>query len=86
MNSVNLIGFTGKDVNASLTKNNRAYAVVLVATKSSYRDKQSGETISRTEWHRCVAWGKLAQVAAKLAKGIRVKLEGELRTREYTDR
>ena len=86
MNSVHLIGLTGKDVNASVTKNNRAYAVVVVATKSSYRDKQSGEAISRTEWHRCVALGKLAQVAAKLAKGAPVKLEGELRTREYTDR
>jgi single-strand DNA-binding protein len=81
-NTVNLIGFTGKDVNARFTKNNRTFAVVLVATKSSYRDKQSGELIWRTDWHRCIAWGKLAQVAEKLSKGVRVKLEGELRTRE----
>jgi hypothetical protein len=51
-NTVNLIGYTGKDVNARFTKNNRAFAVVLVATKSSYRDKQSNEYISRTDWHR----------------------------------
>jgi single-strand DNA-binding protein len=85
-NKVNLIGFTGKDVNARSTKNNRSYAVVLVATKSSYRDKQSGEFVSRTEWHRCIAWGTLAQVVEKLPKGSHVQLEGEVRTREYTDR
>ena len=85
-NKVNLIGFTGKDASAGSTKNNRRYAVLLVATKSSYRDKQSGEYVSRTEWHRSIAWGKLAQVAEKLTKGSHVQLEGELRTREYTDR
>jgi single-strand DNA-binding protein len=85
-NKINPIGFTGKDVNARSTKDNRSYAVVLVATKSSYRDKQSGESVSRTEWHRCIAWGKLAQVAEKLAKGSHVQLESEMRTREYTDR
>ena len=85
-NKINLIGFTGKDVNARSTKNNRSYAVVLVATKSSYRDKQSGQYVSRTEWHRCIAWGKLAQIAEKLAKGAHVQLEGEVRTREFTDR
>ena len=81
-NTVNLIGFTGKDVNARFTKNNRAFAVLTVATKSSYRDKQSGELIWRTDWHRCIAWGELAQIVEKLPQGSHVQLEGEVRTRE----
>lgn len=84
-NKMNLIGFTGKDVNLCSAKNNRSYAVLLVATRSSYRDKQSGEYVSRTEWHRCIAWGKLARMAAKLSKGSHVQIEGELRSRAYID-
>ncbi len=53
------------------------------------REKQSswkngkGEYDSRTEWHRCTAWGKLAEFAGKLEKGAHVQIEGELRYREY---
>ena len=55
-----------------------------LATKSSYKDKQSGEFISRTDWHRIVAFGRLANSAKTLAKGEYVEIEGELQSREYT--
>ena len=57
-------------------------AVFSVATKSSWKNASGGYD-SRTEWHRCVAWGSLSQFAAKLEKGAHVQVEGELRYREY---
>jgi single-strand DNA-binding protein len=65
-------------------KNNRTFAVLSVATKRSWLDKQTGERVSRTQWHRVVAWGKLGELAKTLAKGSRVQVEGELRSRTYT--
>ena len=53
-----------------------------VATKSSWKNA-GGTHDSRTDWHRCVAWGSLSQFAAKLGKGAHVQVEGELRYREY---
>ena len=57
-------------------------AVFSVATKSSWKNA-SGSYDSRTEWHRCVAWGSLSQFAGKLEKGAHVQVEGELCYREY---
>jgi single-strand DNA-binding protein len=82
-NKVSLIGFTGTDPQVRTTKNNRTFAVLSVATKRSWRDKQTGERVSRTEWHRVIAWGKLSDFAKTLAKGSRVQVEGELRSRTY---
>ncbi len=50
--------------------------------KSSWKNDKGGYD-SRTEWHRCIAWGKLAEFAGKLEKGAHVQIEGELRYREY---
>ncbi len=83
-NRISLIGFTGTDAQVRTTNNNRNFVVLSVATKRSWLDKQSGERVSRTEWHRVIAWGKLAEFAKTLAKGSRVQLEGELRSRTYT--
>jgi len=55
---------------------------VSVATKSSWKNSEGGYN-SRTEWHRCIVWGKLAEFAGKLAKGDHILVEGELRYREY---
>ena len=85
-NRITLIGFTGADAIARQTKNNRSYAVLTLATKASWRDRQSGEFASRTEWHRAIAWGKLGDFAKTLTKGAHVQLEGEVRYREYTDK
>ena len=83
-NRISLIGFTGTDTQVRTTKNNRTFAVLSVATKRSWLDKQSGKRVSRTEWHRIVAWGKLSDFATNLAKGTHVQIAGELRSRAYT--
>jgi single-strand DNA-binding protein len=85
-NRISLIGFTGKDAEARTTTNQKAYAVLSVATKSSYKDKKSGEYVSHTEWHRIVVWGKLGEFASTLTKGTHLLVEGELRSREYVDK
>ncbi|HTM37805.1 MAG TPA: single-stranded DNA-binding protein [Terriglobales bacterium] len=81
-NRISLIGFVGNDVQLRSTKNGVLVAVLSVATKSSWKNG-NGEYDSRTEWHRCTAWGKLAEFAGKLEKGAHVHIEGELRYREY---
>ncbi|MBS1852770.1 MAG: single-stranded DNA-binding protein [Acidobacteria bacterium] len=81
-NRISLIGFVGNDVQLKSTKNGTPVAVLSVATKSSWKNGK-GEYESRTEWHRCTAWGKLAEFAGKLEKGAHVQIEGELRYREY---
>jgi single-strand DNA-binding protein len=53
-----------------------------VATKRSWKNAE-GEWESRTEWHRCVAFGKLGEFAANLKNGSHLQVEGELRSREY---
>ncbi len=81
-NKVNLIGFLGSDA-AVRSANNRSFTTLSLATKSSYKDKKSGQYVSQTEWHRCVVFGKLAEFAGTLTKGAHVQIEGELRSREY---
>ena len=80
-NRISLIGFTGKDAETRSTKNQTAYAVLSLATKTSYKDKKSGEYISHTEWHRIVVWGKLGEFAVTLKKGAHLLVEGEVRSR-----
>ena len=81
-NKVNLIGFLGSDAEVR-SANNRSFTTLSLATKSSYKDKKSGQYVSQTEWHRCVVFGKLAEFAGTLTKGAHVQIEGELRSREY---
>ena len=81
-NRVSIIGFVGNDAQLRSTKAGASVAVFSVATKSSWKNA-SGSNDSRTEWHRCVAWGSLSQFAAKLEKGAHVQVEGELRYRKY---
>ena len=81
-NRISLIGFVGNDVQLKSTKNGTPVAVLSVATKSSWKNGK-GEYDSRTEWHRCTVWGKLAEFAGTLEKGAHVQIEGELRYREY---
>ena len=83
-NRISLIGFTGTDAQVRTTKNNRNFVVLSVATKRSWLDKQSGQRLSRTEWHRVIAWGKLSDLVKNLAKGSPVEISGELRNRTYT--
>jgi single-strand DNA-binding protein len=81
-NKVNLIGFLGADAEVR-SANNRSFTTLSLATKSSYKDKKSGQYVTQTEWHRCVVFGKLAEFAGTLTKGAHIQVEGELRSREY---
>jgi len=81
LNRITLIGFIGSDAErktASVTN----IAIFSLATKTSWKN-DAGSWESRTEWHRCVAFGKLADFAGTLSKGAHVAVEGELRSHEY---
>ena len=84
-NRITLIGFLGKDAEVR-TVNNAIFTALSLATKSSYKDKKTGQYVSHTEWHRAIVWGKLAEYAKTLTKGAHLQLEGELRSREYADK
>lgn len=84
-NRITLIGFLGQDATAVATKNAN-FTTLSLATKSSYKDKATGKYIDHTEWHRCIAWGKLAEYAKTLKKGAHLSVEGELRSRERVDK
>jgi single-strand DNA-binding protein len=85
LNRITLIGFLGSDAETR-TVNNSTFAQLSLATKSSYKDKKTGEYVSHTEWHRAIVWGKLAEYAKTLTKGAHLQIEGELRSREYADK
>ena len=84
-NRISLIGFLGQDA-STYTAKNASFTVLSLATKSSYKDKKTGEYNGHTEWHRCIVWGKLADYAKTLKKGAHLAVEGELRSRERTDK
>jgi len=83
MNRAILIGYLGKDAEVRSTGDSASFTLLSLATKKSWKDRESGEYRSQTTWHRCVVWGKLGEYAAKLTKGSHVQLEGEIRTRSY---
>ena len=85
LNRITLIGFLGSDAQVR-TASNAAFTQLSLATKSSYKDRKSGEYVAHTEWHRAIVWGKLAEYAKTLTKGAHVQIEGELRSREYADK
>ncbi len=84
-NKVNLIGFLGGDAEVH-TANNHSFTTLSLATKSSYKDKKTGQYVSHTEWHSCVVFGKLSEFAKTLVKGAHLQVEGELRSREYANK
>ena len=81
LNRITLIGFLGSDAEKKVS-NTTNIAVFSLATQTSWKNDAGGWE-SRTEWHRCVAFGKLADFAGTLAKGAHVAVEGELRSHEY---
>jgi len=83
LNNVTLIGFLGGDPDRRQTKNNNTFTILSLATKTSWKNKQTEEWQSRTEWHRGIVFGRLADFAATLKKGAHVQMEGELRSRDY---
>jgi single-strand DNA-binding protein len=81
LNRITLIGFIGSDAERKAA-NATNIAIFSLATKTSWKN-DAGSWESRTEWHRCVAFGKLADFAGTLSKGAHVAVEGELRSHEY---
>ena len=85
LNKVILIGNLGQDPEARFTPQGTAVTNLSIATNESWKD-QSGETQDRTEWHRVVMYGRMAETAAEyMKKGQMVYVEGRLNTREWED-
>jgi single-strand DNA-binding protein len=86
VNKAIVIGNLGKDPEVRFTPGGQAVANFSVATNESWKDK-NGQTQERTEWHRIVVWGKLAELCGEyLKKGRSAYVEGRLQTREWTDK
>ncbi|WP_281648754.1 single-stranded DNA-binding protein [Parendozoicomonas sp. Alg238-R29] len=86
VNKVILVGNLGGDPEVRFTPNGNAVTNLSIATSESWRDKQTGQQQERTEWHRVVIFGKLAEIAGQyLRKGSKVYLEGKLQTRKWQD-
>ena len=87
VNKVILIGNLGKDPEVRHLENGTAVASFPIATSESYKDRNSGERITNTDWHNIVVWRGLAEVAEKyLHKGDKVFIEGKLKTRSWQDK
>lgn len=87
VNKVIIIGTMGKDPEVRYTPNGNAIANLSVATSEQWTDKQSNQKQDRTEWHRVVIYGKLAEIAGQyLKKGSQVYLEGKLQTRKWQNK
>ncbi|MHB1567186.1 MAG: single-stranded DNA-binding protein [Acidiferrobacter sp.] len=87
INKVILVGNLGKDPEIRYAPNGGAVANLSVATAESWKDKVSGERQERTEWHRVVFFGKLAEIANEyLKKGAQIYIEGRLQTRKWQDK
>lgn len=84
VNKVTIIGTSGRDPEIKYMPNGNAVVNLSIATDESYNDKQSGQKVEKTEWHRITAYGKLAEIISQyLKKGSRAYFEGKLQTREW---
>lgn len=84
VNKVTLIGTLGRDPEVRYMPNGNAVANISLATDESYNDRQTGQKVEQTEWHRLVVYGKLAEICQQyLKKGSRAYFEGRLKTREW---
>jgi len=86
VNKVILIGNVGQDPEVRFTPGGDAVANLSVATTESWTDKQSGQKQEKTEWHRLVAFKRLAEIIQQyVTKGARIYIEGKLQTRKWQD-
>lgn len=86
VNKVILVGRLGRDPETRFTSGGQAVANFTLATDESYKSR-SGERQKRTEWHRIVLWGKLAEISQQyLKKGMQVYIEGRIQTRQWEDK
>jgi single-strand DNA-binding protein len=87
VNKVIIMGRLGQDPELKHTPNGAAVCNMSIATSESWLDKNSNEKKEKTEWHRVVVWGKLAELCNQyLSKGKQAYVEGELQTRSWDDK
>ena len=86
VNKVILVGNLGKDPEIRYMPNGNAVANLTVATSEKWKDKNTGQDQEKTEWHRIVIFGKLAEIVGEyLKKGSQAYFEGKLQTRKWQD-
>ena len=86
-NIVHLIGNLGSDPEINFLDNGTGVVNVSLATNESYKDKNTGEKVEHTEWHRLVVWGRQAEVMNQYTqKGSKLFIEGSLQTRKWEDK
>ncbi|MCW8926789.1 MAG: single-stranded DNA-binding protein [Xanthomonadales bacterium] len=86
VNKVILVGNLGRDPEVKYTASGAAVVNITVATSESWNDKQTNERVEKTEWHRVVAFQRLAEIMGEyLRKGSQVYIEGKLQTRKWQD-
>ena|SRR3990167_2536897 len=84
LNKAQVIGHLGQDPEKRFLKDGTVTASFNVATDEGYKDKDTGQIVPRTEWHKIALFGRLAEIAVDyLKKGSKVYVEGKLRTREW---
>jgi single-strand DNA-binding protein len=87
VNKVILIGNLGRDPEVRYSPNGGAIANITLATSETWKDKNTGEQVEKTEWHRVVFFRRLAEIAGEyLKKGSKVYIEGKLQTRKWQDK
>lgn len=87
INKVILIGNLGRDPEVRYSPNGAAICNVSIATTRNWKDKNSGDKVEETEWHRVVFYDRLAEIAGEyLKKGRPVYVEGRLKTRKWQDK
>lgn len=86
MNKATLLGNLGRDPEFFATKDGGSMAKLSIATNEVYKNRNTGEMVSRTDWHTIAVFGGLVDVIKRRCeKGTRVLVEGPLQTREWTD-
>ena len=86
VNKVILVGRLGRDPETRYTSSGQAVCNFTIATDESFKDR-AGERQKRTEWHRIVLWGKLAEIAQQyVKKGMLIYVEGRIQTRQWDDK
>ena len=87
LNKVMLIGNLGQDPEVKYMPNGNAVANITVATSESWKDKNTGESVDKTEWHRVIFFRRLAEIVGEyLKKGSKIYIEGKLQTRKWQDK
>ncbi len=86
VNKVILVGNCGQDPETRYTPDGMAITTLSLATSESWKDKQTGQQQERTEWHRVVLYGRMAEIAGEyVGKGSQLYIEGKLKTRNVVD-